>query len=170
MRRLLATLAVTTCLLTSVPAVTWANGLSGLTLFGGIKRENQLSYRLDFGGQRNAWDRYRLRIPQKKMSLAAAKFIVAYPSHFKGEFDPKKVEIRVKGKAVPLSDVEWNKQDRAISIYPKEPVAAGNAVELVFSNVQNPPFGGMFYFNCMIQTPGDVPLPRYLGTWQIDVQ
>ena len=167
MRRLLTTLAITTCLLTSISAITWAG--SGVTLFGGIKRENQLSYRLDFGGQRNAWDRYRLRIPRRKMKVAAAKFMVTYPRYYKGEFEPKKIEVRVKGKKVPLSEVDWNKEDRAISISPKEPVPAGNPVELVFSNVQNPPFGGMFYFNCMIQTPGDVPLPRYMGTWQIDL-
>ncbi|CDN11126.1 hypothetical protein RintRC_0148 [Richelia intracellularis] len=103
------------------------------------------------------------------MKVAAAKFMVTYPRYYKGEFEPKKIEVRVKGKKVPLSEVDWNKEDRAISISPKEPVPAGNPVELVFSNVQNPPFGGMFYFNCMIQTPGDVPLPRYMGTWQIDL-
>lgn len=170
MRRLLSTLAVTTCLLTSIPAISWANGLPGFTLFGGIKRENQLSYRLDFGGQRNAWDRYRLRIPRRKMKLAAAKFMITYPRYFKGAFDPKKIEVRVQGKKVALSEVDWNKEDRAISIYLKEPVPAGMPVELVLSNVQNPTFGGMFYFNCMMQTPGDVPLPRYCGTWQLDIR
>jgi hypothetical protein len=56
-----------------------------------------------------------------------------------------------------------------IEIYPQEPVAAGNNVELVLSNVKNPATGGIFYFNCLIQSSGDVPLSRYVGTWIISI-
>jgi hypothetical protein len=124
---------------------------------------------LDFGGQTNGWDRYRLRIPAKKMNLAASLFVINYPKYYKGTFDPKKVEVRVKGKAVPLSEVRWDKENRVIEIYPEQPVPAGSNVELVLSNVKNPAFGGIFYFNCSIQSPGDVPLSRYLGTWMLSI-
>jgi hypothetical protein len=36
---------------------------------------------------------------------------------------------------------------------------------VVLSDVQNPRSGGMYYFNAYINSPGDVPLRRYLGTW-----
>lgn len=68
MRRVLSTLAVTSCLLIGLPAGSWADSLPGFTLFSGVKSENQLPYRLDFGGVSNMWDRYRLKIPAKKMS------------------------------------------------------------------------------------------------------
>jgi hypothetical protein len=169
MRRVLSALAVTSCLLAGLPSVSLADSLPGFTLFSGVKSENQLPFRLDFGGQTNGWDRYRLRIPAKKMNLAASLFVINYPKYYKGTFDPKKVEVRVKGKAVPLSEVRWDKENRVIEIYPEQPVPAGSNVELVLSNVKNPAFGGIFYFNCSIQSPGDVPLSRYLGTWMLSI-
>jgi hypothetical protein len=103
------------------------------------------------------------------MKLAVAQFAITYPNYYKGSFDPKAVEVRVKGKSVPLSEVKWNKEGRIIEIFPEEPVPAGSNVELVLSNVQNPAFGGMFYFNCQVLSPGDVPMLRYLGTWLISI-
>ncbi|TAE61720.1 MAG: DUF2808 domain-containing protein [Nostocales cyanobacterium] len=167
MRRLLSALAVTGCLMTSFPAVVLAN--QGFTLWSGIKRENQLPAHLQFGGNRYSTDRYVLKIPAKKMDLAVAQFAITYPNYYNGAFDPKAVDIRVKGKSVPLNEVKWNREARVIEIFPQEPVPAGNTVEIVLSNVQNPPFGGMYYFNCQILSPGDVPLLRYIGTWVLSI-
>jgi hypothetical protein len=169
MRRLLSTLAVTSCLLSGFQAITWAQSLPGLTLFSGVKSENQLPFRLDFGGQTNSTDRYILRIPAQKMKLAVAQFAITYPDYYKGSFDTKDVEVKVKDKKVALSEVKWNKESRVIEIYPQEPVPAGGRVELILSNVQNPAFGGVYYFNCQILSPGDVPLLRYLGTWILSI-
>ena len=165
MRRLLSALAVTSFLVAGIPAITSAQSNPGFTLFSGIKSENQLPYLLDFGGQTNSTDRYRLRIPAQKMKLAVAQFAITYPNYYKGTFDTKDVEVRVKGKKVALSEVKWDKEGRVIEIFPQEPVPSGSKVELVLSNVQNPPFGGTFYFNCQVLSPGDVPMLRYLGTW-----
>ncbi len=169
MRRLLSALAVTGCLLTAFPALTWAQSLPGFTLFSGVKGENQLPFRLDFGGQSNGWDRYRLRIPAQRMKLAVAQFAITYPNYYEGVFDPKKVEVKVKGKPVKLSEVKWDKEGKLISIFPEEPVPAGSGVELVLSNVKNPSFGGMYYFNCQVLSPGDLPLLRYMGTWILSI-
>ncbi len=167
--RLLSALAVTSSLLVGFPIITGAQGLPGLTLFSGVKSENQLPYRLDFGGQANSWERFRFRIPAKRMNLAAAQFAVSYPDYYKGTFDTKKVEVRVRGKKVPLNEVKWNKEARLLEIFPEEPVPAGQEVELVFSNSRTPPFGGMYHFNCQILSPGDVPLLRYVGTWLVSL-
>ncbi|MEM9922983.1 MAG: DUF2808 domain-containing protein [Cyanobacteria bacterium P01_D01_bin.50] len=173
MRRLLSAVAITGFLLAGVPAITSAQGLPGLTLFSGVKRENQLSYRLDFGGQTNDWDRYRLRISDKKMKMAAEKFVITYPRYFDGEFDTDEVEIKVgkkKGKKVAVSEVKWDKEGRVLEIYPKEAIPAGQHVELILSNVENPDFPGMFNFNALIQSPGDkTALTRYVGTWIISI-
>lgn len=169
MRRVISALAVTTCLLTGFPAIISAQSLPGFTLFSGVKRENQLPFRLDFGGQSNTWDRYRLRIPAKKLKLAVSQFAISYPDYFKGKFDTDNIEVRIKGEKVPLQEVRWDKENHVVEIYPQEPVPAGSRVELVFSNVKNPNFGGTYYFNCQIVTPGDVPLPRYVGTWILSI-
>lgn len=169
-QRALSGLAIVSCLIAAgLPAVSVAQGLPGLTLFGGVKGEDNLNYRLDFGGRAGGWDRYRLRIPAKKMKLAVAQFAISYPNYFRGEFDTKDIEILVKDKAVKLQEVRWNKEDNLLEIFPAEPVPAGSSVEIQLSNVRNPDSGGMFYFNCQILSPGDVPLLRYLGTWVISI-
>lgn len=169
MRRVLSALAVTSCLLTGFPIITSAQSLPGFTLFSGVKRENQLNYRLDFGGQANGWDRYRLRIPAKKLNLAVSQFTISYPDYYKGKFDTDKIEVRIKGEKVPVQEVVWDKENHLVEIYPQQPVPAGSPVELVFSNVKNPARGGTFYFNSQVIHPGDVPLPRYVGTWILSI-
>lgn len=169
MRRIFAALACT-ALVAGIPTLIRAESLPGFTLFGGPPREDQLPFRLDYGGTANAWDRYRLRIPAKRMKLAVAQFSITYPNYYRGEFDTKNIEVRVKGKRVPLQEQPtWDKENHIIQIYPEEPVPAGSQVEIWFSNVRNPSFGGMFYFNCQIASPGDVPLLRYLGTWILTI-
>jgi hypothetical protein len=169
MRRLISALALTSFLVGAVPAITLAQSLPGFTLFSGVEGKNQLPYRLDFGGQTNGWDRYRLRLPAKGNKLAIAQFAISYPDYYEGTFDTKKIEVRVKGKSVPLSEVKWDKEGHLIQIFPQEPVPAGSAIEVVLSNVKNPSSPGMFYFNCQVLSPGDVPLLRYRGTWIIGI-
>ncbi|WP_017654148.1 DUF2808 domain-containing protein [Fortiea contorta] len=169
MRRLLSTLAITGCLLTGFQTITWGQALPGFTLFSGVKSENQLPFRLDFGGQTNNTDRYILKIPTQKMKLAVTQFAITYPDYYKGTFDTTKVEVKYKNKKVALSEVKWNKESRVIEIFPQEPVPAGGGVELILSNVQNPAFAGTFYFNCQVLSAGDVPLLRYVGTWILSI-
>ncbi|MBF2066660.1 MAG: DUF2808 domain-containing protein [Calothrix sp. C42_A2020_038] len=164
---LFSAIAVTSCLLTGFPGISMAQ--SGFTLWSGVKAENQLNHRFDFGGQANGWDRLRLRIDNKKMKTAVAQFVISYPNYYKGSFDPNKIEVRVKGKSVPLQEAKWDKANNVIEIFPQEAVPAGSNVEIVLSNIKNPAFGGMYYFNCSIQSPGDVPISRYIGTWIVNV-
>jgi hypothetical protein len=166
---ILSALAVSSCLLTGFTNQALGQSLPGFTLFSGVKAENQLPFRLDFGGQKNNRDRYILKIPQNKMKLAVAQFAITYPDYYKGSFDPKKVEVRVKGKKVALSEVKWDKEGRVLEIFPEEPVPAGSRVDLVLSNVQNPSFGGVYYFNCQVLSPGDLPMLRYLGSWILSI-
>lgn len=169
MRRMILAIAATGCVLTGISTHTQAQNNPGFTLWSGVARENQLNYYLDYGGQPDGWDRYRLKIPGKKMDMGAIQFAISYPDYFDGKFDPKKIEVRVKGKRVALNEVKWDKENHLIQIYMEEPVPAGSSVEIVLSNVKNPPFGGMYYFNAQIMTPGDIPLPRYVGTWILSI-
>ena len=166
---LISTLAIAGCCAVGIPTISWAQSNPGLTIFSGVERENILSYYLDFDGRPGGIDRYRLRIPAKKMEFGVAQIAISYPDYYKGEFRTEKIEVRVDGESLPLSEVEWDKENQLIRIYMEEPVEAGNPVEVVLSRVKNPRFGGTFYFDCRILTPGDVPLPRYIGTWIISI-
>lgn len=166
--RTLLMMAIAGCVVTAAPVVSLASG-QGFTLFGGPDRQFRLPFNVDFGARPDIIDRYRFRIPAKKMSLAAAQFSVSYPSDFDARFDPEEIEVRVKGKKVALDEVIWDQENNLIEIYPLEAVPAGNNVELVFSNVRNPRNQGIFYLKCTIVSPGDLPLPRYIGIWDVTI-
>jgi hypothetical protein len=166
--RLFLGLAVGT-LLTGLPAISHAQGLPGFTIFSGVDRENQLGFRLDYGGELSRTDRYRLRIPARKMDLAVNQFIVAYPETYEGRFDADDVVVKVNRKRIELDSVNWDEENRVIEIYPKETVPADTRVEIILSNVRNPRRVGTHYFNALVRSPGDVPLNRYLGTWILSI-
>jgi len=172
MKKLLSSIMLAGGLLTVVPALevfAQSGGNSGITIFSGVKRENLLDYRLDFGGESGRWDRYRLRIPSKKLPFGASQFYVTYPDYYKGRFDTDRIEVRIDGEPQPLSDVTWNKEEGLISMDLEEPIEPDTKVELVFSNVKNPRPGGTFYFNAQVDVPNDVAIRRYVGTWIIDI-
>lgn len=168
MRRFFSSLALTGVLLGSLPAISFAQGMPGITIFGGPERANLLNFYLQ-SGRAGRWDRYKLRIPANKLNLAVALISITYPEYYKGKFDADKIEVRIKGEAVELEDVVWDAENNFIEIYPSEPIPAGNKLEIVLSNVKNPTFGGMYHFNANIRTPGDVPLLRYVGTWVLSI-
>ena len=103
------------------------------------------------------------------MKYAVSEFTIDYSDYFNGSFDTKNVEILVNGKNVKVQEVIWEEENHFLKVIPVDPVPAGTAVEMQFSNVRNPNNNGMFYFNCRVQTPGDVPLLRDLGTWIVEI-
>lgn len=176
----LSTLAVATSLVTAMPAITLAQGEPGLTIFSGVgDRSDILDYHIDFPG-RNARSRYKLRIPASKMELGVSQVVIIYPAYYKGRLDPDEITVgygsRYRNEA-PIDDVviEENalvlkEQGRdqpyhRLHIYLSEPIEAENPVEIKLENVRNPRWGGTFYFHARLLSPGDVPLPRYAGTW-----
>jgi hypothetical protein len=146
-----------------------AQAQNGVTLFSGVERGKELSYHFDFGGKSGNYDRLRLRVKKEQMKLAAAQFIIAYPDYYKGQFDPKDIQLRVNGKEVKIQETRWDEDNYRIEVYPIEPVAANSKVEISLSNIRTPNSPGMYYFKGLIQAPGDVPIMRELGTWIVTV-
>jgi hypothetical protein len=169
LRRIAPILLGSGCLLVGLPWVALAqSGGCGLTLFSGVDREKLLSCWLS-NGHAGAWDTWILRINKSKMKLAAAQFVIDYPTYFTGSFDPKRIKLKVDKRDWALQEVKLSREDYVIEIYPEEPVPAGSDVEIVASNVTNPSSPGTFYFNCRVQTPGDLPLLRDIGTWIVSI-
>jgi hypothetical protein len=168
MHRFFLGVALSGSLLLGLPTALLAQGLPGVTLFGGPDQANLLNFFLQSGraGER---DRYKLRIPADKLNLAVELISITYPDYYKGKIDPDEIEIRIKDEAIPLDDVIVDQENHFVEIYPTEPIPAGTKIEIVFSNVKNPTFGGMYQFNANIRTPGDVPMLRYVGTWLLNI-
>ncbi|MDJ0509031.1 MAG: DUF2808 domain-containing protein [Crocosphaera sp.] len=167
-KRVIAALALSGCVLTGVQPLSLANGNPGLVIFSGVEeRSDILGYKLDFDGRpRFMGERMRLRIKKKKLSQGVSKFFISYlkDPEFDGKFNTNSVEVRVDGESLPLKDVYWDKESRVIEIDLKEPLEAGNAAEIVFSNLKNPS-SGTYYFICDVLTSGQIPLRVYIGTW-----
>ena len=168
LKKTVTTLGVAGCLIASIPAFAIAQGGSGLTIFSGVSRENILNYYLDFNGQRNNRDRYRLRIPGKKLMQGASKFYVFYPDYFDGKFKEDKIEVRIDGEPLPLRNAIWDKENYSIEIELEEPLKESRKVELVFSRVKNPDVG-TYYFHCEVLPAVDLPIRQYIGTWIISI-
>jgi len=161
--------AITGCLLAAAPTITFAQSNPGFTLIGGAGKDT-LDYYLDFGGQRDNWDRYRLRIPAKKMDLGADKFTINYPDYYEGTFDKDQVEVVVQDQTIKPKEVTWDQENHRLQIFLEKTIESGKDIEIVLSNVKNPSFGGIFNFNCMAENYTDsVPLPRYVGTWVLSI-
>jgi Protein of unknown function (DUF2808) len=168
-QKFLPILAVASCLVTVVPATVRADSLPGFTLFSGVDPANQLSFRLD-SGNRNATDRYRLRIPGSKINrLGAAQIQISYPDYYKGKFDEKGVEVFVGEKSIPVEAVQWDKENRVINIDLAQRLKTKNEIEVVLNNVQNPDSGGMYYFNGSVKSSKEFPLARNVGTWILSI-
>ncbi|MEM8780393.1 MAG: DUF2808 domain-containing protein [Cyanobacteria bacterium P01_G01_bin.49] len=169
-KRLMATLALSGCLLTGVQTLSLANGNPGLVIFSGVENRNDiLDYKLDFDGRPKFYgERVKLRLSKKKMTQGVSKFFISYlkDPEFDGKFDTNSVEVRVDNESIPVREVYWDKESRVVEIDLQEPLEAGNSAEIVFSNVKNPS-SGTYYFICDVLTSGQIPLRMYLGTWII---
>ncbi len=169
LKRLLPLLALSGCLVAGLAPLTWANGNPGLTLFGGVDRKDILDYYLQFGGRPRQIDRYKLYIPAKKLPQGATSFFVFFPDYFDGDFDPNKIDVRIKGESVPIKEVVWDRESRIIEISLEQGIDPNTKTELVFSNVKNPDLG-TYYFVCDILASGDIPVRSYVGTWIVSIE
>lgn len=170
-KRLLVALALATCTIGGTYTVASAqSGNSGLVLFG-KDDVDVLNYYLDFGGQAKARDRYRLRIPAKKLQAGAIKFFISYPDYFDGKFDTDKIEVRLGGdkeKSLPLRNVVWDEESRTVQIELEEPLKKGRKVEIVCSNMRNPGVG-TYYFFAQVLPATDLPVREQLGAWVLSI-
>ena len=166
MQRILSALLVTGLII--VPTTSSAQTNPGLSFnWGGdLPGKRQLSYRLDYGTP-NVLDRYRLRVKAQKVDVS--QLTITYPKYYTGTFDPKNINLLVKGKKVALAEALLEREANAIKLKPEALIPAESPIEVVLSNVKNPSRGGMYWFNCSIESPGDLPLPRYIGTWVISI-
>lgn len=102
--------------------------------------------------------------------------MIFYFNYYKGIFDFDKIEICVGGgnfgklELIIIDEVVWDKENNFIEIYFFELIFVGNKIEVVFYNVRNFRFGGMYYFNVNIRIFGDVFLLCYIGIWFLSIE
>ena len=160
---------------------------TGLTLFSGVKREFLLPHSFDFDSGQGGRERYRFRIPRKKMRYAATSIVITYPAYYKGKIDSDRSEVFVDDEDDPIAvesvsppelivfgkpddDNKGEKDDDLyrIEILLQDTIPESSEVEIVMSNVKNPRVGQTYYFNARVQPPRDI-VERYVGTWIVSI-
>ena len=162
------------------PTLVEAQTNPGFSLIWGgqdAQPEKQLGYVLQYGTPGHLSDRWRLKLGRHDVAMSVIR--ITTPDYFNGKFNEKKIELREapksrifnikKGKEIPISSVSVDNDTGVIEIIPETPIPAGKRAEVVMSNVRNPKSGGTFFINCSIIAPGDVPLPRNVGTWVLSI-
>lgn len=157
-------------LVMGLPAIGFAQGNSGFTIFSGVdNRSDILDYYLQFNGRSGQRDRYKLYIPAKKMTQGAKVLYVSYPENFDGTFDVDKVRVETKRQGnIEIEDVVWDKESRFLQIVLAEPAEPNSQVTITLSNVTNPSLG-TYYMVADAMVSGDIPVRVYLGTWIVSI-
>ncbi|MGQ9838254.1 MAG: DUF2808 domain-containing protein [Cyanobacteriota bacterium] len=126
-----------------------------------------LSYRLDFQGFRGRLDRYRLTIPPQ--DLAVSEVQINGDRNFDGRIDPKNVRLEVEGQPVELDEVYWDEEFRSLEVVARQPIAAGQEMRLILSNVRNPQAAGIYRLEARVRGTEPNPLFRNVGNWLITI-
>ncbi len=176
LKKALPVLLCTGFLVGSVPAISTANTNPGFSfIWGGRDNQpnKQLSYVLSDGTPGNLNTRWRMKLPRQEVAVSAIR--ISFPDYFNGKFNQKRIELREtpkgriinfkKGKSVAVASITADNEAGIIEVIPEAPIPAGKKVEVVMSGVRNPRSGGVYFVNCSVLTPGEVPIPKNIGTW-----
>jgi hypothetical protein len=121
---------------------------------------------------------YYLLLRPKDRKTALLKLSLGLPSHFDSEIsagDIKLCRMREGGmlkrtrclETIPAA-IEVSPDGRGIDIFPETPVSEKETIG-VYMQLFNPSRPGMYQFNALGQSPGDLPISGYLGSWLIQV-
>lgn len=122
---------------------------------------------------------YLLLIKKKDRDRAIMKLDVTVPEYFKAKIKTNNIRIayceagsvakRTKcGESIPAT-INLSNGDKLIEIVPEAPIAADRTIGVELK-VRNPYGRGMYQFNALAQSPGDVSLTQYLGSWVIELK
>ena len=179
-KRVFPVLLCAGALVGTVPRLAEAQSNPGFSFIWGGKDDQpnrQLGYNLQYGTPGHNNDRWRLKFHSPEVAIAKVR--ITFPDYFSGKLRENKIQLREatknrifsfkRGKEIEVSSISYDRDNGIVEIVPLAPIPAGKKVEAVFSNVRNPRSGGMYFVNCDILSPGDIPLPRQLGTWVLSI-
>ncbi len=121
---------------------------------------------------------YYLIMKKRDRKNATLKLSLTIPKYFDATITPKKLSLckvmvggmleRTKCKENIPAVFEVNNDNTSIEVFPDEPIPARESIALVMK-IFNPSRAGMFQINVTSQTPGDLPISSYIGSWNIDI-
>ena len=113
----------------------------------------------------------------RKTSLLSIN--VKLPDNFKSTIKPKNISLcrvniggfnsRTKCLENIPSDIQINREDKKVEIYPISPVPSNKESYAIVFKVTNPQRSGLYQFHSFGKSSGPIPVARYLGSWTIKI-
>ncbi len=140
---------------------------------------NKLRY-LQSSNETNERATYYFFLRSRDRKKDMLKISIKVPEYFDADIKPKKLtfcKVKIGGytsrtkciKDIPAL-IEVNNNQTSIDIYPESIIPADRNTYALKMKIINPRKSGMFQFHAYAQSPGDVPISDYVGSWNMDVQ
>ena len=124
--------------------------------------------------------KYYFFLRPKERKTAILKLTVKVPDNFSAKITPKKLNIckvKIGGftertrciEKIPAI-IEVSEDQAEIEVFPDNPIPSDKSTYALVMKIFNPRNRGMFQLNAFSQSPGDLPISIYLGTWNIDIE
>ncbi len=124
---------------------------------------------------------YYLVLKPKNRKTGILKLKINFPKRFDATIEPKKVSlcrIQIGGmlektrclETIPAVIEVNNGKEKTIEVFPNQPIPVDKNGYAVVMKIFNPNKAGMFQINAFAQSPGDMPVSRYVGSWNIDIR
>jgi len=108
------------------------------------------------------------------------KLSLKFPEYFKAKLKEKKItlcEAKIGGYSsrsrclnnIP-STIEINEKEKTIDIFPNDPIPADKKTYAVKLKMFNPRKAAMYQVNAFSQSPGELPISLYLGSYLFEIQ
>ena len=123
--------------------------------------------------------KYFFFLRSRDRKTAILKLKITVPESFDATIKQRKLsfcEVKMGGfaertrcvKDIPAI-IEVDADQRNIEIFPNKPIPTDKKTYALVMKIFNPRKNGMFQLSAFSQSPGDLPISQYLGTWNISI-
>ena len=124
---------------------------------------------------------YYLVMKPKNRKTGILKLTINFPKHFNASITPRKLSlcrIQIGGmlektrctEKIPAVFEVNRKGKTTIEVFPNQPIPVDKDGYAVVMKIFNPTKAGMAQINAFSQSPGDMPISRYIGSWNVDIR
>ena len=123
---------------------------------------------------------YYFLIRKNERKTAMLKLSLKFPSYFKATIKPKNITLckmklggysgRTRCLEKLPATVEIDEKMQNIDIYPNTPIPVNKSAYGVVLKMFNPRQSGMYQINTFSQSPGELPISTYVGSYLIDIE
>ena len=123
---------------------------------------------------------YYLVMKGKDRKTAILKLTINLPKYFDSSIKPKNLKLckiqlggmleKTRCKETIPAVFEVSKDSKSINVFPNNPIPSDKDSYALKMKIFNPTQAGMHQLNAMTQSPGDLPVSVYIGSWNIDIR